>query len=235
MPHCCPIHGGRLRRREIDAIADADARENWHFMIALRDHLAAHRTLEAAYAALVREGIRGSADLSRSAGPPHPAQRARSMRRCVCAARRRIVLPPAAPDGARRLAARRRRGADRWPTAPPVSPLAAMLGLPADPEIDVLSDDNAASYWERSDRFDLALDLTAGRRGLAALGTVIARWVKHLLDIDVIVEPLNELRDAALAMVCRPRCRRHEDRRRALERRGDRRGDARQESSGCSG
>ena len=45
----------------------------------------------------------------------------------------------------------------------------------------------------------LALDLTAGRRGLAALGTVIACWVKHLLDIDVIVEPLNELRDVALA------------------------------------
>ena len=45
----------------------------------------------------------------------------------------------------------------------------------------------------------LALDLTAGRRGLAALGTVIVCWVKHLLDIDVMVEPLNELRDVALA------------------------------------
>ena len=48
-----------------------------------------------------------------------------------------------------------------------------MLGLPAAGEIDVLNDDNAASYWERSDRFDMALDLTAGRRGLAALGEVI--------------------------------------------------------------
>ena len=38
----------------------------------------------------------------------------------------------------------------------------------------------------------MALDLTAGRRGLAALGTVIACWVKHLLDIDVEIEPLNE-------------------------------------------
>ncbi len=82
---------------------------------------------------------------------------------------------------------------------PAVSPLAAMLGLPAVLEIEVLSDDNAASYWERSDRFDLALDLTAGRHGLAALGAVIACWVKHLLDIDVMVEPLSELRDVALA------------------------------------
>jgi len=42
---------------EIDAIADADARENWQFIIALRDRLANHRTLEATYAALVREGV----------------------------------------------------------------------------------------------------------------------------------------------------------------------------------
>ena len=40
-----------------------------------------------------------------------------------------------------------------------------MLGLPAEAEIDVLNDDNAHDYWERSDQFDMALDLTAGRRG----------------------------------------------------------------------
>src|SRR6266545_7220496 len=32
---------------EIAAIADADARENWEMMIAFRDHLLAHPTLEA--------------------------------------------------------------------------------------------------------------------------------------------------------------------------------------------
>ena len=47
------------------------------------------------------------------------------------------------------------------------SPLVSMLGIPAEAAIDVLNDDNAHDYWERSDRFDMALDLTAGRRGLA--------------------------------------------------------------------
>src|SRR5262245_7622254 len=42
---------------EIAAIADADARENWQVMIAFRDHLLRHRTLEAAYAALARNGM----------------------------------------------------------------------------------------------------------------------------------------------------------------------------------
>ena len=42
---------------DIAAIADADARENWHLLIAFRDHLLRHKTLEAAYAELVRNGI----------------------------------------------------------------------------------------------------------------------------------------------------------------------------------
>ena len=42
---------------EIDAIAEPDARENWQLMVALRDRLATHRTLEATYVALVRENV----------------------------------------------------------------------------------------------------------------------------------------------------------------------------------
>jgi len=62
--------------------------------------------------------------------------------------------------------------------------------LPAAGEIDVLNDDNANTYWERSDQFDLALDLTAGRRGLEGLGQAIEMWIAHLLAIEVAVEPL---------------------------------------------
>jgi hypothetical protein len=78
------------------------------------------------------------------------------------------------------------------------SPLVSMLGIPAEAAIDVLNDGNAHDYWERSDRFDMALDLTAGRRGLAALGDVIARWVNHLLAVEVMVEPLTEAQDVKL-------------------------------------
>ena len=65
------------------------------------------------------------------------------------------------------------------------SPLVSMLGIPAEAEIDIINDDNARAYFERSDRFDMALDLTAGRRGLAALGEAIARWIEHLLGVEV--------------------------------------------------
>src|SRR5262249_25335890 len=82
--------------------------------------------------------------------------------------------------------------------AQPVSPLVAMLGLPATGEVDVLNDANAATYWERSDRFDFGLDLTGGRRGLDALGKVIARWITHLLSVEVAVEPLLKVSEANL-------------------------------------
>ena len=42
---------------EIMAIAEADARENWEILIAFRDHLIHHRTLEAAYIDLMRRGV----------------------------------------------------------------------------------------------------------------------------------------------------------------------------------
>ena len=73
-----------------------------------------------------------------------------------------------------------------------------MLGLPVAGEIDVLNDSNAESYWERSDLFDMALDLTAGRRGLDALGKVIEQWIAHLLSVEVEIESLIEATDVNL-------------------------------------
>jgi hypothetical protein len=74
-----------------------------------------------------------------------------------------------------------------------------MLGIPAEADIDVMNDDNAGHYYEHSDQFHVAIDLTGGRRGLHALSLVIARWIEHLLAVVVTVEPLAEMRDAKLA------------------------------------
>jgi len=183
---------------EIDAIADADARENWRYLIALRDQLAVHRTLEATYTTLVRENIqlppifvdqlthlilRNALDRCQDAYALRAAELFFRPQRLTLHEGALLAADQEYVDASGRGA----------------SPLAAMLGLPEQPDIEVLADANAASYWERSDRFDLALDLTVGRRGLAGLATVIAHWLKHLLDIDVVVESLDALRDVVLA------------------------------------
>ena len=67
-PEACVVektlHGALLAdprrdvgRDEIAAIADVDARENWQVMLAFRDHLVRHPTIEAAYLSLVRNGV----------------------------------------------------------------------------------------------------------------------------------------------------------------------------------
>ncbi|MGB9044376.1 MAG: DUF6352 family protein, partial [Pseudolabrys sp.] len=81
----------------------------------------------------------------------------------------------------------------------PVTPLVSMLGIPPEAEIDVMNDGNVDSYWERSDQFDTALDLTAGREGLDALATAMQCWIAHLLGINVTIEALSQLQNVNLA------------------------------------
>ena len=80
----------------------------------------------------------------------------------------------------------------------PTSPLVSMLGIPQAADIDVMNDDNAGFYFEHSDQFHVALDLSGGQRGQRALAEVMMRWVRHLLAIDVEIEPFNEAKNASL-------------------------------------
>ncbi len=184
---------------EIAAMADQDARENWTIMVAFRDLLVSHRTIEGAYLHLVRSGF-GATPLLFVNQIVHAILR-NLLDGCedvyMLRAAEMLFRPQRLTTHEGSLIA-----ADEetvaGTNASAASPLVSMLGIPAEAAIDVLNDDNAHDYWERSDRFDMALDLTAGRRGLAALGDVIARWVHHLLAVDVAVEPLVEASDVNL-------------------------------------
>src|SRR6266404_8550822 len=177
------------------SIADADTRENWQTMIAWRDHLVRYCSLEAAYLEIVRRNIRF----------PHIliCQLVRAILRNALDDCGDVFMLRAAEMFFRpqRLVLQEAsivaidEETDPSPGLHSPSPLSTLLGLLPTAEIDLLSDSTAESYWERSDRFDMALDLTTGRRGLIALGDVVARWLSHLLAIDVVVEPLAELQN----------------------------------------
>jgi Family of unknown function (DUF6352) len=184
---------------EIAAIADPDARENWSVMTAFRDRLVGHKTVEAAYLDLVRRGVGGTPPLFMN-------QLVHVILRNLLDGCEDVFVLRAAElffrtqrltvqDGSL-IAADEETVAGAHPQQ--VSPLVAMLGLPAAGEIDVLNDGNAETYWERSDLFDMALDLTAGRRGLDALGKAIGHWITHLLAVEVEIEALVEAADVSL-------------------------------------
>ena len=202
----CALYAGVLAdpRRPIGAAAiaamrDADARENWQLMTAFRDRLIQHRTLEEAYRALVRQNIGGMPPLFLN-HLVHAILR-NALDGCddpfVLRAAELFFRPQRVTVHQGALLAADEEtvaGID----AVPMLPLVSMLGLPAGPQIDVLTDENAYSYWERSDRFDMALDLSVGRRGPAALATAIEIWIRHMLGIDVTIETLREMRDVQL-------------------------------------
>jgi hypothetical protein len=185
---------------DIAAIADSDARENWQILINFRNHLLRHETLEAAYSELIRNGI-GSV-------PPlfinqlvHVILRnaldgvedARILRAAELFFRvQRVTLH----DGLLIAADEETIGGTN---TSPVTPLVSMLGIPPDAAIDIINDGNAGSYWERSDQFDMALDATSGREGLAALAQAMQRWIAHVLGFDVKIEALSQLQDVNLA------------------------------------
>jgi Family of unknown function (DUF6352) len=186
-------------RNEIAAIADADARENWQVMLGFRKELVEHATLEAAYLDLVRANrkvphiflnqlvqliLRNILDGSEDAFVLRAAELFFRPQRLALHEGSLIAADEETLAG---LGGR------------PASPLVSMLGLPAASEIDVLNGENAADYWQRSDRFDMALDLSAGQRGLAALAEVIRRFIAHLIGIEVAVEPLPALQNAAFS------------------------------------
>jgi hypothetical protein len=184
---------------QVAAIADADARENWDVMIGWRDHLLKHRTLEAAYLETIRRNISFPQLLI---GQLTHAILRNALDDCddvfVLRAAEMFFRPQklAMQEGSvTAIDLERETLLGRQPR----SPLVALLGLPVAGEVDTLNDATAASYWERNDRFDMALDLTTGERGLVALGDVVGRWLSHLLAIDVAIEPLSELRNAPLS------------------------------------
>jgi hypothetical protein len=190
----------KVTAADIAAIADADARENWQMLIAFRDHLVRHKTLEAAYSDLVKQGLSKTPQLFVNQ-LVHVVMRnaldgvddASVVRAGEMFYRTQRVTMH---EGSLIAADEEKIGGSN-PAS--VSPLVSMLGIPAEAHIHVISADNAEGYWERSDQFDMAIDLTAGRDGLKALATAMQRWIGHVLGVDVTIEPLTEMREVNLA------------------------------------
>jgi hypothetical protein len=185
---------------DIAEIADPDAHENWQMLIAFRDHLVRHQTLEAAYSALVKQGLsntpslfvnqlvhvvmRNALDGVEDASVVRAAEMFYRTQRVTMHEGSLIAADEEKIGGAN-------------PSS--VSPLVSMLGFPAEAHIHVINTENADSYWERSDQFDMAIDLTGGRDGLVALATAMQHWIAHVLGVDVTIEPLTEMREVNLA------------------------------------
>ncbi len=207
-PEACPaeraLHGGLLSdpRRPVDAaeiaaISDADARENWEFMIGFRDRLIRAASVEAAYLDLARNGAAGVPPLFMNQ-LVHLILR-NALDGCedpyTLRAGELFFRPQRASvhEGALLLADAERieeAEADRH-----AAPLAAMFNGPAIDHLDIMTDDTAWTYWSRSDAFTMALNLGGNAKSRDGLARAIEAWVRHMLGTTVLVTPERGLQD----------------------------------------
>lgn len=186
---------------ELKAIKDADAAENYQIILAFRDHLAKHGTVEEAYATLfsgtpigippmfidqmvhlvlrsILDGVKDPFQL-RAAELFFREQAVTIGEDEVMLADQEIVEMRAADGGFGSL-----------------GQLLATSNAPIrDVTLDVMTDENKELYWERSDRFDMAIDFRFTQPVQDALGRVIEAWIRHFLQVETRIQAMQSIRD----------------------------------------
>ena len=187
---------------EIDAIDDADVRDNLRIWLRFRERLLAADTLEAVYAQLFQgDGVdvapvfvhRLTQVICRHIlgddADPLEARMAEMLFRL----QRISVLE----DGA--VMAADGETVDRYATDGGFGSLGELLRQQKTQlrsvDLDVIDRENADIYWTRDERFDTAVSLNRGRPGLDALCRILERWVLHFHGAVVTIKPQREIDD----------------------------------------
>jgi hypothetical protein len=187
--------------KDVAALADPDARENWQFMLSFRDRIAKASSLEAAYLDFARNGAEGIPPIFLSqlvhlvlrnaldeCDDPYQLRAAELFFRAQKAT---------VHDGALLLAdAEVVEVQQQLKDNAHLTPLTALLDpVPEFGNLDIMDDENAWTYWSRSDAHTMIMNIGANKTAREAFARVIEAFVKHLLALDVSVEPLASIED----------------------------------------
>ncbi len=185
---------------DIAALADADARENWIFMMNFRDRLIAAPSLEAVYTNMARNGAGDLPPIFLSqlchlilrnalegCDDPYTLRAAELFYRSQQAAVHDDALLLADTEI---VEAQQHAQHDIH-----LPPLAALLQPKPFGEMDVMDDENAWTYWSRSDAHAMVMNIGGNPKARAGLCRVIERWVTHLLGVSVKVETVASIED----------------------------------------
>jgi hypothetical protein len=188
--------------RELGALADADARDNYRVWLRFRDRLLRAPSLEAAYVALFRgEGV--------DVPPLFVHQLTQVLLRHVLGAdcdplearMAEMLFRPqkvaVLEDGS--VMAADDEVVELFATTGGFGSLGELLKRQDVPtrsiDLDVLGADNAPAYWERDERHDFSVMLNRGQPPLDALCRVLERWIAHFLGVEVTIRPERRVDD----------------------------------------
>lgn len=186
---------------ELAAIADADARANYGVWLRFRQRLTAAASIEAAYVALFRDGV--------DVAPVLVHQLTEILLRHILGADADPIEARAAEmlfrvqkiavtdDGA--VMAADEATVEVFATTGGFGNLGELLQQNRTPlrtvDLDTQDTANAAAYWDRDERHDLAVSLNRGRPALDALCRVLEKWIAHFLGAVVAIRPQSEIDD----------------------------------------
>jgi len=194
----------QISTADIATINDADTRENYRIILDYRDFLVRHGSIEAAYAALFKEGatvqipplfidqlthlimrniMEGTEDAMqlRAAEIFFRDQKVTTQDGQLMFADSEIVDMRQKDGGFGGLGAL---------IAESGTPLRAVA-------LDILSEENKHIYFSRSDRFDTAIDFRFTEPANDAFARVIEKWVAHFFKVRIRVQPLQSIKDDA--------------------------------------
>lgn len=191
----------QIGKTELDRLADADARENYAIFLRFRDYLAKADSIEAAYLGLFRPGAPGIPtmfvdhlaaavlrELLDGSGDPFRARAAELFFRVQKATARDGAILLADEETVEMLAAGQGFGS--------LGALVTQAGTALrSVDMDILTKENSAGYWARSDRHDFVLDFSFTRPGQDAFARVLELWVERLTGAAVQVHPVQTIRD----------------------------------------
>lgn len=178
---------------DLAALADPDARDNYRLVLAFRDHLLTHGTLETAYLRLF--------DGTLALPPVFLDQMVHAILRGILDDCAEPLMLRAAELFFREQTAQVGEDLCMLADAETVAMRAGSATLhvpearPREAEIDILTEETAAEYWARSERFDTALDFRFTQPGPDALARVISLWIAHFHGLDTRIQAMASIRD----------------------------------------
>jgi hypothetical protein len=190
----------RISEKELDAVEDADARDNYRIVLKFRQKLLDAGTVEGCYLSLFKGGVdvppmfvdqlahvilRGILD-----GSPDPLElRAAELffREQKATIRDGHVLLADLETVQMHASGNRYGSIGRL-----IVEAQADIGKI---DLDVLDRANAALYWERESRHDTVISLTFGRPALEAFCRVMEAWVFHFFQVKASIKPIRKMEE----------------------------------------
>lgn len=186
---------------DLAAIADPDAADNYRVVLRFRDHLVAYGSIESGYAALFKgNGIDIppmfidqlvhliAHNVLRKVADPMRVRAGELLFReqAVTTADGQLMLADA-------------ETVETYSRTGGLGGLGALLAEAGTPvpsvSLDVLTEENASIYWDRSDRFDTAIDFRFTEPALDAFARVLESWIGHFHGVSVRIQPQQSVRD----------------------------------------